>query len=465
MVVALLAAVAGCQSVPAPAPVVRTQAPDWEQLSPPGDPFPAIFLPVAALSRMAVEPVPALSSVFEPPLLEEDAKAEQPPVPDVPAEPLPPLTLPPIHVPPPPAAEPPPAALAPAVGPVRVGSRVFPTGELAQLTGLPTGGCATCGGVGGGCSTCGGCNQCEPFPKTGLASRFVGLVYETLCCPDPCYQPKWHPLVDTAFFSDGPRPVSQTRLRWEYEYYSRFPDRAEYFWARADGNGKGPRPVNAVGIPRVDYHELSQYTETAAGPGFSAFVITPYRSVSPSFSDPTSAAGFSDISLGTKSVLLDTELLLTTLQFKTTLPVGQPAKGLGTGHVSLEPSLLFGLRTSPNSYLQGQVAEWIPIAGDPQYSGAVLHYHLAFNHTLWRPIAAVQLAGTLELHGWSFQDGGYTDPDGGFRTASGTNILQMGPGLRMFYCDKFDFGVGSNFGITGKNNVNSGFRVEMRVRY
>lgn len=455
MIVALMAALVGCQSVPTPAPVVRTQAPDLSPLTASGDPFPAIFLPViAALPEAVVEPVPALSPMFEPPPMEEGTKPDQPP-----EEPLPPLTLPPLPLPPPPASEPPPAVAAPAVGPVMVGSRVFPTGELAQMTGLPTSGCATCGGGSGGCA------QCEPFPKTGFASRLVGLVYESLCCPDPCYQPKWFPLVDTAFFTDSPRPVSQTRLRWEYGYYSRFPDRAEYFWARADGNGKGPRPVNAAGIPQVDYHELSQYTETAAGPGFSAFVSTPYRSVNPTFSDPPSGAGFSDISLGTKSVLFDSELFLMTLQFKTTLPVGQPSKGLGTGHVSLEPSLLFGLRTSPNSYLQAQVAEWIPIAGDPQYSGAVLHYHLAFNHTLWRPIAAVQLAGTMELHGWSFQDGGFTDPDGGYRSASGTNILQMGPGLRMFYCDKFDFGIGSNFGITGKNNVNSGFRIEMRVRY
>lgn len=339
-----------------------------------------------------------------------------------------------------------------------VGTRVIPTGELAGLTGATANGCVSCGGRGG-------CNQCEPMPDTGFASRLVGLIYETLCCPDPCYQPKWHPLVDSAFFTDSPRPVSHTRLRWEYGHHSQFPDRAEYFFARSDGNGKGLRPVNAVGIPRVDYHEISQYTETAAGPGFSAFVSTPYRSVNPTFSDPPSGAGFGDISLGTKSVLFDSELFLMTLQFKTTLPVGQPRKGIGTGHVSLEPSLLFGLRTSPNSYVQAQVAEWIPIAGDPQYAGALLHYHVAFNHTLWRPIPAVQLVGTFEVHGFSFQDGGFTDPDGGFRKASGTNLLQLGPGVRLFFCDNFDFGAGSNFGVTGKNSVGDTYRFELRVRY
>ena len=311
----------------------------------------------------------------------------------------------------------------------------------------------------------GGCNQCEPFPQRGFGTRLVGLMYESLCCPDPCYQPKWMPLADAAFFTDSPRPVSQMRIRWEYGHQARLMDRAEYFWARADGNGKGPRPEGAPAIPRMDYHELSQYTETAAGPGFSAFVTTPYRSVNPTFSNPPSAAGFGDISLGTKSVLFDSELFMLTLQMKTTLPVGQPAKGLGTGHVSLEPSLLFGLRTSPHSYIQGQVAEWVPLGGDPTYSGALLHYHLAYNHTLWQPIQAVQLVGTFEVHGWSFQDGGSTAPDGTFRPSSNTTIVQMGPGVRLFFCDKYDFGVGTNFGVTGLNSVQDTYRFEMRVRF
>jgi hypothetical protein len=445
VVLAVLSAV-GCQTTANLGPVSRSQLtePLADLPAPPAeaaDPLPAVELPA--------EPDP--DPVFAVLLRLED-------VPPTDEGPLPPLTLPPLPVGPP--TEDKPAAPAPAVGPVQIGSRVIPPGEIGPLTGLPVaGGCSTCGGTGSGC------NQCTPFPRTGFASRLVGAVYDVLCCTDPCYQPKWEPLADAAFFTDSFRPVSHTRLRWEYGHYAQFMDRAEYFWARSDGNGKGPRPVAAVGIPRTDYHEISQYTETAAGPGFSAFVSTPYRSVNPTFSDPPSAAGFGDITVGTKSVFFDTELLVLGFQFKTTLPVGQPRKGLGIGHVSLEPSLLLGLRTSPHSFIQGQVAEWIPIAGDPTYAGAVLHYHLAFNRTLWQPIPEVQLVGTMEFHGWSFQDGGFTDPDGGFRRASGTNLLQLGPGLRLFFCDKYDFGVGTNFGVTGKNNVGDTYRFEMRVRY
>ena len=38
------------------------------------------------------------------------------------------------------------------------------------------------------------------------------------------------------------------------------------------------------------------------------------------------------------------ELLLSTLQFKVFLPTGDAGRGLGTGHVSIEPSLVSALR-------------------------------------------------------------------------------------------------------------------------
>ena len=57
-----------------------------------------------------------------------------------------------------------------------------------------------------------------------------------------------------------------------------------------------------------------------------------------------------------KSVMFDSELLLFTFQFKTYIPTGNAAAGLGTGHVSLEPSLLSTLKLSSNAYLQSQLA-------------------------------------------------------------------------------------------------------------
>ena len=77
----------------------------------------------------------------------------------------------------------------------------------------------------------------------------------------------------------------------------------------------------------------------------------------------------------------------------------------------------------------------------------------------------MQLIGTFEMHGYSWQDGGFTDPATGFRNASGSNILQLGPSVRLFYCDRYDFGVGSNYGVTGKNSLGQQYRFEMRIRF
>jgi hypothetical protein len=244
-----------------------------------------------------------------------------------------------------------------------------------------------------------------------------------------------------------------------------FPDRSEYFWPRADGNGKGPKfPINGFkGETSLDYNELSLYTEIASG-NFSLSVDLPYRSFEPVVANH--AAGFGDIIIGTKSMLLDCELMQATFQFNTTVPSGNFTKGLGTGHVSLEPSLLLAIRLAQNTYWQGQLSEWIPLGGDNDYAGAIFHFHSSINQVLWRPIADVQLIGTAELIGWSFQDGAYTDPFAGpFQKSSGGTYVSIGPGLRLVICDKVDFGVGAVFSITNHNFADQLYRTEFRWRF
>ena len=69
-------------------------------------------------------------------------------------------------------------------------------------------------------------------------------------------------------------------------------------------------------------------------------------------------------------------------QFSTDLPTGNFGKGLGTAHVSLEPALLLTMKMTPDCYFQAEMAYWIPIAGDPLFSGPIWHNHLSFNHLL-----------------------------------------------------------------------------------
>src|SRR5262249_60324112 len=105
------------------------------------------------------------------------------------------------------------------------------------------------------------------------------------------------------------------------------------------------------------------------------------------------ASGFGDSVIGTKSMLLDCCLMQITFQFKTFLPAGNFTAGLGTAHVSLEPSILWNVNCAKDTYLQSQFAYWIPIGGDQLYEGNIFHMHMSLNHVLWRPCPALPTLG------------------------------------------------------------------------
>jgi hypothetical protein len=387
-----------------------------------------------------------------------------------------------------------------------------PSGKVAQPAAPEAGKPAASDGsvVQAGCSSCGnglgapgfvtgecgvGCvpgrtcvaDGCEPDSVCG---RLVHGLYECVCCPDPCYEPRWVPLADAAFFVDAARPQTQMRFRYDAGFDLKTPDRAEYFWAREKtnpnqleptqpgsrhGTGKGPSFISK----RVEYEDLSLYVEGAAG-NFGAFVETPYRELGPDTAaiSPKNPAlnksGFGDLTVGTKSLLLDCELVQVGFQFKTFIPVADFGSGLGTGHVSLEPAILFSLRVTPCSYVQGELAYWIPIGGDDLYQGNIFHMHYSLNHVLWQPRHDVQLIGTLEMNEWSVLGGNYTNPDflitvngktGPVPISATTGIFSIGPGLRLFFCDKVDLGVGTAFALTGARWAGELIRTEFRWRF
>ncbi len=324
-------------------------------------------------------------------------------------------------------------------------------------------GCGAAGCADAGCGGCGeaGCvagrDQCAPCHADTCFGRVFCGFYNALCCPDPCYEPRWTSIANAAFFADSARPTTMTRLRWDSGFNLIFPDRSEFFWA-AIGR-KGPR-LPETGL---DYDELSIYNEIG-GDKFSFFIDTPYRNLDSEVN--RGSGGFGDLRIGTKSVLLDSELLLTSFQFQTFIPTGSPRNGTGVGHVALEPSILSTMKLLPETYLQSQVAYRIPVSATEKFAGSVLHYHFSVNHVLARPIADAALIGTLEFGGYTFTAGRYTDPRSGLElSANERTYLQVGPGLRMAFCDKLDFGVGTQFSLTSQHFARELFRTELRWRF
>jgi hypothetical protein len=202
-------------------------------------------------------------------------------------------------------------------------------------------------------------------------------------------------------------------------------------------------------------------------------VEIPYRQVSP-FASPFTfplafdgASGLADLVIGTKSLLLDCELLQFTFGFKTFTPTGNFTKGLGTGHVSLEPELLLALKLTPTTYLQSELAYRFPLGGTGGFEGPVFHYHFSLNHLLWNCGHDIQLIGTAELNGYEFTGGGYTDPATGLALSAKDvgSIVSVGPGIRLVICDKLDFGVGTAFNLTRDSVGDEFLRVEIRYRF
>jgi hypothetical protein len=358
-----------------------------------------------------------------------------------------------------------------------------PASNLAPASdGILPAGCSSCGGgvlgslppdigMGGGCATCGGggCNGRRPCDcccdgENCLARLFCGF-YQCVCCPDPCYEPRWNALADAAFFTEAPRPITQIRLRYEHVWGYPFPDKAEYLFARADGNGKGPKPLpGTLGGGSLDYQDFMYYQEVGID-RFSASVEMPYTHFAPD--NYAGVSGFGDLAIGTKTLLLDCELMQFAFGLKTFVPTGNFTKGLGTGHVSLEPSAMLALRLAPETYLQAQLAYRIPIGGDAVYQGPVLHYHLSLNQLLWHCGNDIKLIGVAELNGYEITGGAFTDTVTGLpRSAKQVgDIANIGPGIRLVICDKIDFGIGSAFNFTTSSMGDEWLRVEFRWRF
>jgi hypothetical protein len=261
------------------------------------------------------------------------------------------------------------------------------------------------------------------------------------------------------FELDVTQPQNQFRFRIDLASGFRTPDRAEYFFA---GPTRGPIPETSV-----DYQDL-RFLMEVGGPAFSVGTEIPIRILDPVRNPNT--AGLSDLNLTTKTVLLTGKDWQLTQIFRTYMNTGAPGKGLGTGHISIEPGMLARYRASDSLFWHGAIQYWVPLGGDPMHSGEILKYGVGLSHLLYDS-DTFAIIDSFEVVGWTVLDGQRVDPFTGLNLpVDGEGVIHCYPGIRFVRDTGGDFGL-VEFGVSGTIGFGNSrwmddlVRLEFRVLY
>ncbi len=251
---------------------------------------------------------------------------------------------------------------------------------------------------------------------------------------------------------------TQVRLRVDAAYGNNVPDRAEFFYAKCgcfqtdapplrDARAKGP-PVFPE--TNIDYQEVIAYLETAFTPRFSGFIETPYRLINPDAN--RNANGFGDISGGFKWSVLASDTGVVTLMLQTYVATGDPPRGLGNNHITIEQGILFFERLTEQLALEGEFRNWTPINGT-DFSGDVLRYGLGLSYEVyqtptWRVRPVGEIVGWTALSGKSLRQ----TPSGTFsiEDAEADTIVNAKVGLRVLFGENSSFYAGYGRALTGE---------------
>jgi len=249
---------------------------------------------------------------------------------------------------------------------------------------------------------------------------------------------------------------TQVRIRFDSGFHTAFPDKAEFFYAKCgcyqdlagpagDTGAPGPEP----GVTDLSFNELRLNGEFAVHKKMSLFVDLPLRWIQPRSFSPVGSTfpnqnGLGDILAGVKLGLAASEdRRHLTFQFRVQTPSGEASKGLGTGHTSLEPALLYYERLSPRFALESEFALWIPLGGsvgvasasdpDPKrFTGTILFYGVGPSYQLYKG-DRVRFGPVLELAGWHVLHGYQTvwsAPVPLGEKIDGTDIVNLKAGVR-----------------------------------
>jgi hypothetical protein len=261
-------------------------------------------------------------------------------------------------------------------------------------------------------------------------------------------------------YLDDPIPGTRFRFRADGMFDDTRPDRAEFIYGKCgcfrnpallnnpstkglyDPTARGPVGPDFSSASRIDYQELSNYLEVAWNKRFSIFVEVPVRFVEFQFDDKNNSrgdtGGLSDINAGFKYAWIACPDYYLTSELRVYAATGDSYLGLGTGHTSIEPGLLFWRRLSERVSIQGELRDWVPLDGT-NFAGNVIRYGGEFGYDLVRSERCCSACGRSyqsrltavgEIVGWTVFNGQELTPTGPISAAGDTIVnLKLGPRL------------------------------------
>lgn len=245
---------------------------------------------------------------------------------------------------------------------------------------------------------------------------------------------------------DITQPLNHYSARITSNYGTYAPDRAEFLWKGSTFGGPAPESS-------LNWQELRIVAETG-GERFSMFTEYPLRMLDPEINGNT--AGFGDMQLGNKLVLINGNDWQVTQIFRTQFQTGASSKGLGTGYVRMEPGILGRFRWTDRTYLHYELKYNFAIAGSPEFSGQVLRYGFGISHLL-HETDTFAVMPTLEFVGWNVMDGLQSVPGGLPVPVDGASFISVLPGARFVLGPAGDLGL-FELGVAGGfNTSNNGF--------
>ncbi|MGE3316873.1 MAG: hypothetical protein AB7O26_17290 [Planctomycetaceae bacterium] len=298
-------------------------------------------------------------------------------------------------------------------------------------------------------------------PMSAVAVTVVAILISLVSAEMARAQGTTDPVIrdSNVGYIDGAIPGDILRFQFDAAYDINRPTRSEFFWSPGEPNGNGPD------IPErsVDYQDLLFGIEKAFGRRTSLFVNLPVRFLDPELNPNT--AGLVDMNAGFKHALIYNEDFVATFQFRTYAPTGDVERGLGNGHVSLEPALLIYKPLGYGWVAEAEVRDWIPVEGEA-FAGNVIRYGtgLHYNNICW---GGWQVVPTAEFIGWTALDGNVTTFDENdlpvIEDATGDTVFNVKVGMRLKYEDLGDVYMGYGNAITGDRWYEDTFRIEFRL--